>query len=89
MVFQVSHGIVAFTLLIQAHSLSMAGYESVSDVLELSKLDLDQAELETLLKVPDFTKAKEIYQTGGNSGTRTLAKLSTEAEATMAGEAGV
>mmetsp|Transcript_74915 Transcript_74915/g.132501 ORF Transcript_74915/g.132501 Transcript_74915/m.132501 type:complete len:84 (+) Transcript_74915:81-332(+) len=83
MVFQVLHGVVAFTLLIQAHSLSMAGYESISDVTVLSKLDEVQAALETQLKIPNFTTAKEIYLDSA------LQKLSTEAEATMAGEAGV
>jgi len=81
MVFQVLHGVVAFTLLIQAHSLSMAGYESISDVTVLSKLDEVQAALETQLKIPNFTTAKEIYLDSA------LQKLSTEAEDTMAGQA--
>merc|ERR1719299_361564 len=33
-------------------------------------LDLDQSELETHLKVPDYEKAKAIYTLGGNSGAK-------------------
>merc|ERR1719172_267756 len=48
----------------------IAGYEPGSDVTQHNMLDLDQAEMETHLKVPDFEKAKAIYTLGGNSGAK-------------------
>merc|ERR1719298_97853 len=48
----------------------IAGYEPGSDVTQHNMLDLDQAEMETHLKVPDFDKAKAIYTLGGNSGAK-------------------
>merc|ERR1719313_1551146 len=48
----------------------IAGYEPGSDVTQHNMLDLDQAEMETHLKVPDFAKAKAIYLYGGNSGAK-------------------
>jgi hypothetical protein len=48
----------------------IAGYEPGSDVTQHNMLDLDQAEMETHLKVPDFAKAKAIYLSGGNSGAK-------------------
>merc|ERR1719271_931246 len=48
----------------------IAGYVPGSDVKQHNMLDLDQAEMETHLKVPDFEKAKAIYLNGGNSGAK-------------------
>merc|ERR1711985_214283 len=41
-----------------------------SDVIQHNLLDLDQAEMETHLKVPDYAKTKAIYTLGGNSGAK-------------------
>merc|ERR1719335_1619361 len=60
----------------------IAGYEPGSDVTQHNMLDLDQAEMETHLKVPDFVKAKAIYELGGNSGAKaeiTVAALAADA----------
>merc|ERR1719171_1370413 len=46
----------------------IAGYEPGSDVIQHSRIDLDQKEMEKHLKALDYTKAKAIYQNGGNSG---------------------
>merc|ERR1719217_504655 len=48
----------------------IAGYAPGSDVSQHNLLDLDQAEMETHLKVNDFAKAKAIYTLGGNSGAK-------------------
>jgi len=59
----------------------MVGYEPASDVVPHSLIDLDQAEMETHLKVPDFEKAKNIYMKGAHSGataTLTIDALSTD-----------
>merc|ERR1711977_506103 len=48
----------------------IAGYEPGSDVTQHNLLDLDQAEMETHLKVPDYAKTKAIYTLGGNSGAK-------------------
>merc|ERR1711977_744355 len=48
----------------------IAGYEPGSDVIQHNLLDLDQAEMETHLKVPDYAKTKAIYTLGGNSGAK-------------------
>ena len=53
---------------VQGQYESIAGYEPGSDVTQHNMLDLDQAEMETHLKGPDFDKAKDIYTLGGNSG---------------------
>eukprot|EP00746_Dinoflagellata_sp_MGD_P139134 gnl/MRDRNA2_/MRDRNA2_72644_c0_seq1.p1 gnl/MRDRNA2_/MRDRNA2_72644_c0~~gnl/MRDRNA2_/MRDRNA2_72644_c0_seq1.p1 ORF type:complete len:579 (+),score=129.55 gnl/MRDRNA2_/MRDRNA2_72644_c0_seq1:82-1818(+) len=57
-----SHGDSTYALI--------AGYLPGSDVTQHNMLDLDQAEMETHLKVPDFEKAKAIYLYGGNSGAK-------------------
>ena len=48
----------------------IAGYAPGSDVSQHNLIDLDQAEMETHLKVNDFAKAKAIYTLGGNSGAK-------------------
>merc|ERR1719217_1663194 len=48
----------------------IAGYAPGSDVSQHNLIDLDQAEMETHLKVSDFAKAKAIYTLGGNSGAK-------------------
>jgi len=48
----------------------IAGYEPGSDVVQHSRIDLDQKEMEAHLGASpvDFAKAKAIYENGGNSG---------------------
>merc|ERR1712193_138736 len=48
----------------------IAGYLPGSDVTQHNLLDLDQAEMESHLKVPDYAKTKAIYTLGGNSGAK-------------------
>merc|ERR1719311_942714 len=59
-----------FTLGVESSYELIAGYEPGSDVTQHNMLDLDQAEMETHLKLPDFAKAKAIYTLGGNSGAK-------------------
>lgn len=68
---------MAFALLVQAFTSpplrrlsyeKIAGYEPNSDVTQHNRLDLDQKEMEDHLKVPDFAKAKAIYEKGAHSG---------------------
>ena len=48
----------------------IAGYEPGSDVIQHSRIDLDQKEMESHLGAspPDYVKAEAIYSLGGNSG---------------------
>merc|ERR1719355_9686 len=66
--------VIVFTVSVEgdAHAkyASIAGYAPGSDVTQHNMLDLDQAEFETHLKVPDYTKANAIYTLGGNSGAK-------------------
>ena len=54
----------------------IAGYAPGSDVSQHNLIDLDQAEMETHLKVNDFAKAKAIYTLGGNSGAKASITIS-------------
>jgi len=46
----------------------IAGYDPGSDVTQHNRIDLDQKMMEDALKAGDFTKARAIYEVGGNSG---------------------
>merc|ERR1719172_312920 len=50
--------------------INAAGHEPGSDVVQHSRIDLDQKEMEAHLGASpvDFAKAKAIYEKGGNSG---------------------
>merc|ERR1719311_864183 len=65
-----------FTLGVESSYELIAGYEPGSDVTQHNMLDLDQAEMETHLKVPDYEKAKAIYTLGGNSGAKATITVS-------------
>jgi len=58
---------------------AIAGYEPGSDVVDHSRVDLDQAALELVLKENegDFLMAKAIYESGGNSKSHAVLKLKT------------
>merc|ERR1719265_2651041 len=49
---------------------TITGYEPATDVTQHSRIDLDQAEMETHLQASPvaYEKAKQIYNLGGNSG---------------------
>ena len=53
----------------------IAGYTPGSDVVQHSRLDLDQQEMEAHLANEDFAAAKNIYENGGNSGARAVVKV--------------
>jgi hypothetical protein len=64
----------------------MVGYEPASDVVPHSLVDLDQKEMETHLKGPDYTAATEIYSKGGNSGAYAEITITLSADAAKGAE---
>jgi len=61
---------------------AITGYEPGSDVVQHSRIDLDQQEMEAHLGLEDFAAAKNIYQNGANSGAyaeMTLSALGNDA----------
>ena len=73
--------------------LTLAGYRTLTDVTNHSRVDLDQRDMEVYLDLPtaDFVSAKNAYEVGGNSvkssgAIRTLAGFSTGAPGKLDGE---
>jgi len=95
---QASRCIAAFALLAEAFAgteprrlsyTSIAGYEPGSDVVQHNRLDLDQAEMESLLgqTTPEFVKAKAIYENGAHSGAYARITVSALSAAVAKGSA--
>merc|ERR1712224_739465 len=78
--------VAVFTVGAHASYELIAGYEPGSDVTQHNMLDLDQAEMETHLKVPDYGKAKAIYELDGNSGAKAEITVSALAADVAKGE---
>jgi len=72
--FQCSPPIIALCAILLATPTVRASYPTIvqygsgSDVTQHSRIDLDQKEMESYLSTPDWDKAKNIYEHGGNSG---------------------
>lgn len=55
---------------------AIAGYAPGTQVADHNAIDLDQAAIETELKLPNFERAQEIYNEGGHSKSYALLDLS-------------
>eukprot|EP01041_Mallomonas_annulata_P007436 gene7436-15212_t len=75
---------------VNADFTAIAGYLPLNDVTEHKKIDLDMLKVSTAVSASNFTAANYWYTVGGNSkkstSTRTIAKFSTEASTSLAGE---